>query len=49
MGFFGKYLPSIAFVVASTALSFQTMVLYPWHKELEDEFKAMREHKIVQD
>lgn len=40
------WLPYLNFGVASTALGFQTMVLYPWHEELEHEFKKLKtEHK----
>ncbi|KAM0427819.1 hypothetical protein ACHAPT_007276 [Fusarium lateritium] len=36
------------FVVASSALSFQVGVLYPWHKQLDDDFEALkREHMRV--
>ena len=36
------------FVVASSALSFQVGVLYPWHKQLDDDFEALkREHLRV--
>ncbi|KAF1994114.1 hypothetical protein P154DRAFT_527270 [Amniculicola lignicola CBS 123094] len=36
------------FVVASSALGFQVFVLYPWHKQLDDDFKALKvEHLRV--
>jgi hypothetical protein len=36
------------FLVASSALGFQVFVLYPWHKELDDGFKALKkEHMKV--
>lgn len=36
------------FVVASSALCFQVGVLYPWHKELDENFeKLKREHMRV--
>ncbi|CAJ0547269.1 Ff.00g018960.m01.CDS01 [Fusarium sp. VM40] len=36
------------FVVASSALSFQVGVLYPWHKQLDEDFEALkREHLRV--
>ncbi|RGP74204.1 mitochondrial phosphate carrier [Fusarium sporotrichioides] len=36
------------FIVASSALSFQVGVLYPWHKQLDDDFEALkREHLRV--
>lgn len=38
------------FVVASSALCFQVGVLYPWHKELDENFeKLKREHLAVLD
>lgn len=36
------------FMVASTALCFQVGVLYPWHKQLEDDFESLKtEHMRV--
>ena len=36
------------FVVASSALGFQVFVLYPWHNQLDTEFKALKtEHLKV--
>lgn len=38
------------FVVASSALCFQVGVLYPWHKELDENFeKLKKEHLMVLD
>lgn len=38
------------FVVASSALCFQVGVLYPWHKELDENFeKLKKEHLLVLD
>ncbi|CAI7621829.1 unnamed protein product [Penicillium crustosum] len=38
----------INFGVASSALAFQVFVLYPWHHQLDDEFKALKkEHYRV--
>ncbi|KAL4799005.1 hypothetical protein BDV19DRAFT_355780 [Aspergillus venezuelensis] len=38
----------VNFMVASSALAFQVFVLYPWHNQLDDEFKALkREHLKV--
>jgi hypothetical protein len=42
------------FVIATTALGFQVFVLYPWHKQLDDDFvelkreslKALQERKV---
>ncbi|KAL1297529.1 hypothetical protein AAFC00_006101 [Neodothiora populina] len=40
------WLPYINFGVATTALGFQMGVLYPWHHELDHEFKNLKiEHK----
>ncbi|KAK5651672.1 hypothetical protein OQA88_11738 [Cercophora sp. LCS_1] len=36
------------FAVASSALAFQVFVLYPWHKQLDDDFEKLRtEHMRV--
>lgn len=36
------------FAVASSALGFQVFVLYPWHKELDSGFEALKkEHMKV--
>lgn len=38
------------FLVASSALGFQVFVLYPWHKELDAGFEALKkEHMKVLD
>lgn len=38
------------FLVASSALSFQVFVLYPWHKELDAGFEELKnEHLKVLD
>lgn len=29
--------------IAASALTFQTMVLYPWHKELSHEFQEVKD------
>lgn len=34
------------FLVASSALSFQVFVLYPWHKELDAGFEALKKEHI---
>jgi hypothetical protein len=40
------WLPYLNFTVAISALGFQTAVLYPWHEELDQEFKNLKqEHK----
>jgi len=36
------------FVIASSALGFQVLVLYPWHKRLDDDFEELKkEHLLV--
>jgi hypothetical protein len=36
------------FVIASSGLGFQVLVLYPWHKELDEGFRELRrEHSKV--
>lgn len=38
------------FAVATSALGFQVFVLYPWHKELDEGFEALKkEHLRVLD
>ena len=38
------------FLVATSALGFQVYVLYPWHKQLDDDFDALKkEHLRVLD
>ncbi|KAH8778623.1 hypothetical protein F5883DRAFT_485939 [Diaporthe sp. PMI_573] len=34
------------FVVASSALCFQVFVLYPWHKELDENFEKLKKEHI---
>lgn len=49
MAFFNRWLPITSFAVGSSALLFQTTVLYPWHNELDTEFKRLKELKEQQD
>ncbi|KAI0765511.1 hypothetical protein BC629DRAFT_1540851 [Irpex lacteus] len=35
-------LPYLNFFIATAALGFQTTVLYPWHHQLDEEFKKMK-------
>jgi hypothetical protein len=37
-----QLLPYINFAVATTALGFQTMVLYPWHAQLDAGFHVLK-------
>lgn len=34
------------FAVASSALAFQVFVLYPWHKQLDDNFEALKKEHL---
>jgi len=34
------------FVVATSALTFQVCVLYPWHKQLDDDFEALKKEHL---
>ncbi|PYI09937.1 hypothetical protein BO78DRAFT_10459 [Aspergillus sclerotiicarbonarius CBS 121057] len=34
------------FFVASSALAFQVFVLYPWHKQLDDGFEALKKEHL---
>ena len=40
-----KHLPLVNFVIASTALAFQSKVLYPWHNKLSKQLMVV-ENKI---
>ncbi|KAH6854540.1 hypothetical protein B0I37DRAFT_304765 [Chaetomium sp. MPI-CAGE-AT-0009] len=44
-----KYTRAISltnFLVASSALGFQVFVLYPWHKELDAGFEALKKEHL---
>lgn len=43
-----RWLPYLNFTVAVSALGFQTGVLYPWHEELDREFKVLKEEHKTQ-
>ena len=48
--FFTRAISMTNFFVATSALGFQVCVLYPWHKQLEDDFEALKnEHLRVLD
>ncbi|KAB8072440.1 hypothetical protein BDV29DRAFT_177351 [Aspergillus leporis] len=34
------------FLVASSALGFQVFVLYPWHKQLDESFEALKKEHL---
>ncbi|KAI1432489.1 hypothetical protein GGR50DRAFT_674096 [Xylaria sp. CBS 124048] len=34
------------FMVASSALCFQVCVLYPWHKQLDEDFEALKKEHL---
>jgi hypothetical protein len=40
--FFTRGVSVTNFVVASSALAFQAFVLYPWHKQLDEDFVALK-------
>jgi hypothetical protein len=40
--FVRRFVPLINFVIATAALGFQVMVLYPWHHQLEKEFHILQ-------
>ncbi|WRT67514.1 uncharacterized protein IL334_004486 [Kwoniella shivajii] len=43
-----RALPYVNFFVASSALLFQTTVLYPWHHILSDDFEHMKAEQARQ-
>lgn len=47
MPLFSRYLPSINFAIGTSALSFQMMILYPWHKKLDDDFEELKRDQAV--
>lgn len=36
----------VNFAVASSALAFQVFVLYPWHHQLDNEFKDLKQEHL---
>jgi transcription termination factor NusB len=42
-----RVIPYVNFFVASSALCFQFFVLYPWHLELDNDFRKMQEDQHV--
>ncbi|KAJ5569132.1 hypothetical protein N7450_011618 [Penicillium hetheringtonii] len=44
--FISRGLPLVNFAVASSALAFQVFVLYPWHHQLDHEFKALKSEHL---
>jgi len=40
--FFTRGISVTNFLVGSSALAFQAFVLYPWHKQLDDDFEALK-------
>ena len=47
MVIFSRFLPLVSFVIGTTALTFQITVLYPWHIELDNEFKQLKLDQTV--
>lgn len=41
--FIRRVIPYVNFLVASSALCFQFFVLYPWHNELDKDFRKLQE------
>ncbi|KAJ3710166.1 hypothetical protein C8R42DRAFT_597467 [Lentinula raphanica] len=41
-----KLLPYLNFTIATSALVFQTTVLYPWHHELDAAFHTLRAEQL---
>lgn len=39
------------FIIGTSALTFQVLVLFPWHEKLDREFKTLREEhqRLLQD
>jgi hypothetical protein len=46
MPIFTKGVSLTNFVIASSALGFQVFVLYPWHHQLDNEFKRLKEEHL---
>jgi len=42
---FSRVLPVLNFCISSTALLFQTTVLYPWHNEISKQINNLETHK----
>lgn len=42
------WLPYLNFCVATSALVFQTTVLYPWHHELDGAFQELKKEHVQQ-
>lgn len=46
---FKRYLPITSFIISCSALVFQLTVLFPWHHELDAEFKRLKHVKEQKD
>lgn len=46
---FSRYLPIVSFCVGATALIVQTTLLYPYHNDLDAEFKQLKDSKDKMD
>jgi hypothetical protein len=44
--FFSRTFSVTNFVIASSALCFQVLVLYPWHHRLEEDFQELRKEHL---
>jgi hypothetical protein len=36
----------VNFAIATSALCFQVFVLYPWHEQLDEDFKTLRKEQL---
>jgi hypothetical protein len=46
MSILNKYLPAVNFAIGTTALVFQMTVLYPWHNQLDKDFKELEQRHV---
>jgi hypothetical protein len=45
--FVQRFVPLVNFVIATAALGFQVLVLYPWHHQLEKEFHELQHQQEI--
>lgn len=43
MPMFTRVMPSFNVLIGTTALTFQVLVLYPWHLQLDEELKKLQQ------
>ncbi|KXX74755.1 hypothetical protein MMYC01_209101 [Madurella mycetomatis] len=46
MVFVARVMSFTNFIVASSALTFQVCVLYPWHNRLDEDFEALKNEHL---